>query len=232
MASTSPRREQRSVWRGRDGFAWLVGRRGERAVAGRDLRRVADDWRHCSRSRPASGGTDDDGRFLAHQQLQLRSRPVRGDSAARARELLPLQAKPASERSRGAANAHPAPDAFQIIASKDRLRVGGSRRAVAGMVLWRRWPFVIWPQSVPRRSDWRSHGAFDGDRGIRPSVPQFVAYAAPWEPIRDDGLPRHQECTQALTRRRGASRLLLHTSYRAAASLLGAATCSGPGVDA
>ncbi len=29
--------------------------------------------------------------------------------------------------------------------------------------------------------------------GIRPSVRQFVTYAAPWEPIPDDGLPRHAE---------------------------------------
>ncbi len=36
-------------------------------------------------------------------------------------------------------------------------------------------------------------GAFDSDPGIRPSYRQFVAYAAPWEPIPDDGLPRHLE---------------------------------------
>jgi hypothetical protein len=36
-------------------------------------------------------------------------------------------------------------------------------------------------------------GAFDGDPGIRPSFRQFVAYAAPWEPIPDDGLPRYPE---------------------------------------
>jgi hypothetical protein len=36
-------------------------------------------------------------------------------------------------------------------------------------------------------------GAFDGDPGVRPSIRQFVAYAAPWEPIPDDGLPRHDE---------------------------------------
>jgi hypothetical protein len=36
-------------------------------------------------------------------------------------------------------------------------------------------------------------GAFDRDPGIRPSVRQFVAYAVPWEPIPDDGLPRHPE---------------------------------------
>ncbi len=33
-------------------------------------------------------------------------------------------------------------------------------------------------------------GAIDGDPGVRPSAHQFVASAAPWEPIPDDGLPR------------------------------------------
>jgi hypothetical protein len=36
-------------------------------------------------------------------------------------------------------------------------------------------------------------GAFDDDPGVRPSWRQFVAYAAPWEPIPDDGLPRFDE---------------------------------------
>ena len=36
-------------------------------------------------------------------------------------------------------------------------------------------------------------GAFDRDPGVRPSLRQFVAYAAPWEPIPDDGLPRFPE---------------------------------------
>jgi hypothetical protein len=36
-------------------------------------------------------------------------------------------------------------------------------------------------------------GAFDADPGVRPSARQFVAYAAPWEPIPDDGLPRYDE---------------------------------------
>jgi len=35
--------------------------------------------------------------------------------------------------------------------------------------------------------------AFDEDPGVRPSWRSFVAYAAPWEPIPDDGLERHQE---------------------------------------
>jgi len=36
-------------------------------------------------------------------------------------------------------------------------------------------------------------GTFDGDPGVRPSYRQFVAYAASWEPIPDDELPRHPE---------------------------------------
>ena len=36
-------------------------------------------------------------------------------------------------------------------------------------------------------------GTFDADPGIRPQWRQFVAYAAPWEPMPDDGLPRYDE---------------------------------------
>jgi hypothetical protein len=36
-------------------------------------------------------------------------------------------------------------------------------------------------------------GSFDGDPGIRPQYRQFVADAAGWEPIPDDGLPRHPQ---------------------------------------
>ncbi len=35
--------------------------------------------------------------------------------------------------------------------------------------------------------------AIEGDPGVRPAAHQFVAYAAPWEDIRDDGLPRFAE---------------------------------------
>jgi len=36
-------------------------------------------------------------------------------------------------------------------------------------------------------------GTFDSDPGVRPSHRQYVAYAAAWEPIPDDGLPRYPE---------------------------------------
>ena len=36
-------------------------------------------------------------------------------------------------------------------------------------------------------------GAFDGDPGMRPSWRTYVDYAAPWEPIPDDGLEGYPE---------------------------------------
>jgi hypothetical protein len=36
-------------------------------------------------------------------------------------------------------------------------------------------------------------GTFDEDPGVRPSTRGFVAYAVPWEPIPEDGLPRYSE---------------------------------------
>jgi hypothetical protein len=55
-----------------------------------------------------------------------------------------------------------------------------------GSALWSRSPDD--PEIVSVRL-----GAFDGDPGIRPSLRQFVAYAAAWEDIPDDGLPRYDE---------------------------------------
>jgi hypothetical protein len=36
-------------------------------------------------------------------------------------------------------------------------------------------------------------GCVDEDPGVRPSAHQFVAYAMPWHPLPDDGLPRFPE---------------------------------------
>jgi hypothetical protein len=36
-------------------------------------------------------------------------------------------------------------------------------------------------------------GVIDGDPRIRPSAHQYVAYAAPWEELPDDGLDRYDE---------------------------------------
>jgi hypothetical protein len=58
--------------------------------------------------------------------------------------------------------------------------------SACGSALWSVYPETGQPSGVRM-------GAFDEDPGIRPSAHQFVAYAASWEAIPDDGLPRHPE---------------------------------------
>ena len=91
------------------------------------------------------------------------------------------------------ASAHPAPGSFRIVAGEDQLtvwqpEVGGAKWfcGVCGSHIYANNPSH--PDSIGIRM-----GAFDGDPGVRPSVRQFVSYAAPWEAIPDDGLPRHPE---------------------------------------
>ena len=58
--------------------------------------------------------------------------------------------------------------------------------SACGSSLWSRSPTD--PEVVSVR-----FGAFDEDPGVRPLWRQFTAYAAPWEAIPDDGLPRFPE---------------------------------------
>jgi hypothetical protein len=58
--------------------------------------------------------------------------------------------------------------------------------SACGSALWSSLPDTKQPVGVRM-------AAFDVDPGVRPSYRQFVAYAAEWEPIPDDGLPRHLE---------------------------------------
>ncbi len=84
----------------------------------------------------------------------------------------------------------------------------GSVRIVAGAELERQWkpPDGAWkcfcgecggalwsrdPRDAGRISV--RLGVFDGDPGVRPEYRQYVAYAAPWEPVPDDGLAHYAE---------------------------------------
>jgi hypothetical protein len=58
--------------------------------------------------------------------------------------------------------------------------------SACGSALWSRNPEN--PEALSVRM-----GAFDEDPGVRPSYRQYVAYAARWEPIPDDGLARFAE---------------------------------------
>jgi hypothetical protein len=91
------------------------------------------------------------------------------------------------------AQARVAPGSFRIVQGAELVRAwvpeGGFAKefcSACGSALWSRSPDD--PEIVSVRL-----GAFDRDPGIRPSWRAFVAYAAPWEPIPDDGLPRYPE---------------------------------------
>jgi hypothetical protein len=91
------------------------------------------------------------------------------------------------------ASAATVPGSFRIVRGEDRLRAwkpeDGAEKwfcGDCGSAIFTRDP------EDPERVGVRM-GAFDTDPGVRPSVRQFVAYAAAWEPIPDDGLPRYPE---------------------------------------
>ncbi len=88
------------------------------------------------------------------------------------------------------AQARIVPGSLRIVAGEELVRTyeppdGFSKSycSACGSALWSRSPAD--PETMSVRL-----GAFDGDPGIRPSYRQFVADAAAWEPIPDDGLPR------------------------------------------
>jgi hypothetical protein len=92
------------------------------------------------------------------------------------------------------AQARLAPGSLRVTAGEELLRSfepgdGGWPKffcGACGSALWSRHPTDVDVVSVRL-------GEFDADPGIRPSYRQFVAYAASWEPIPDDGLPRYPE---------------------------------------
>jgi hypothetical protein len=91
------------------------------------------------------------------------------------------------------ANGRAEPGSFRIVAGEDRLRAwkpeGGAEKwfcGDCGSALFSSTGGQD-PQIGVRL------GAFDEDPGIRPVARQFVAYAAPWESIPDDGLPSFPE---------------------------------------
>ena len=91
------------------------------------------------------------------------------------------------------ANGRTAPGSFRIVQGEDRLRSWkpdtGAEKFFCGdcgSALFSR--SSADPPAIGVRL-----GAVDGDPGIRPSVRQYVSYAASWEDLPDDGLPRFPE---------------------------------------
>jgi hypothetical protein len=95
------------------------------------------------------------------------------------------------------ANARCADGSFRIVAGEELVRCWRPEHgfekcfcSVCGSALFSRNPET--GEDVAVRL-----GTIDGDPGIRPQKRQFVAYAASWEPIPDDGLPRFGESSRA-----------------------------------
>jgi hypothetical protein len=91
------------------------------------------------------------------------------------------------------ANARIAPGTLRILAGEELVRSyrppDGAPKdfcSTCGSALWSRDPESDEIRGVRL-------GAFDGDPGVRPGLHQYVAYAAVWEDLPDDGLPRHPE---------------------------------------
>ena len=85
------------------------------------------------------------------------------------------------------------PGSLRIVSGEDLLRsfapTDGFPKvfcSVCGSALWSQSPDD--PDMISIRL-----GTFDRDPDVRLTYRQFVAYAAPWEPIPDDGLPRFPE---------------------------------------
>ena len=92
------------------------------------------------------------------------------------------------------AQARVAPGSLHVTSGEELIRAydpgdGGFLKlfcSQCGSALWSRSPED--PEVMSVRL-----GILDSDPGIRPSYRQFVAYAAPWEPLPDDGLTRYPE---------------------------------------
>jgi hypothetical protein len=95
--------------------------------------------------------------------------------------------------SAASASARIAPGSLRVISGQDLIRTYRPPDGFA-KVFCSNCGGALWSQSPqdPTILSMRL-GTFDGDPGIRPSYRQYVAYAAQWEPIPHDGLPRFPE---------------------------------------
>jgi hypothetical protein len=84
-----------------------------------------------------------------------------------------------------------APGSFRLLSGEEAIRAYRPPDGFAkvfcgacGSALWSEHPDDPEIRSI-------RFGAVDGDPGIRPASRQYVDFAAVWEPIPEDGLPRY-----------------------------------------
>ncbi len=96
--------------------------------------------------------------------------------------------------SAASANARIAPGSLKVTAGEQLVKSYNAGDGAFKKAFCSECGSALWSEH-PENPDFRAVrlGAFDSDPGIRPSFRQFVAYAAPWEPIPDDGLTRYPE---------------------------------------
>ncbi len=90
-------------------------------------------------------------------------------------------------------NVRAKPGTFRLTAGEDRIRSWkpevGAEKFFCGDC-----GSALFSRSGPDSENYGvRRGALDADPGIRPQWRQYTAYAAAWEPIPDDGLPRFPE---------------------------------------
>ena len=134
-------------------------------------------------------------RAAADRRLPLRRRPLRARRATRARRLLPLHPLPAPNRNGGR---DLGADRSRLAAHRGRRgarpRLATRRRRLREMLLRRlRRGALVGSSDRPRATSSSASAPSTPTRGFAPSTASSSAYAAPWEPIPDDGVPRYAE---------------------------------------
>ena len=96
--------------------------------------------------------------------------------------------------SAASANARIAPGSLKVTAGEQLVKSYNAGGGAFKKAFCSECGSALWSEH-PENPDFRAVrlGSFDSDPGIRPSFRQFVAYAAPWEPVPDDGLTRYPE---------------------------------------
>ncbi len=91
------------------------------------------------------------------------------------------------------ANARVAPGSVRVVAGEEEIRVWAPEGGFEKLFCGRCGSALFSRESGSDDYAGVRLGALDADPGIRPQWRQFTAYAASWEAIPDDGLPRYPE---------------------------------------
>jgi hypothetical protein len=93
----------------------------------------------------------------------------------------------------GSANGRAEPGSVRVLSGESELRSWAPEAGFEKLFCGRCGSALF--SRAPGASDYSGVrlGAIDGDPGIRPQWHQYVAYAAVWEELPADGLPRHPE---------------------------------------